>query len=478
MLTPTSVGTQRSSKKPEKIFHNKTVWQVTGLMMAIFSVLLCHFCGMNSGASWTVGVTVLCALWWVSEAIPIPVTSLVPFAIFPIVGVLSHGQVATAYGHTFILLFMAGFMLSKAAEGTQTHRKIAHTVLMVVGGTTAPRIIFGFMAATAFCSMWISNTATAVMMLPVAVAVLEDDESGKLGIPLLLGIAYAASIGGMATIIGTPPNVALLSIYQEATTREIAFHEWILFGLPISIFMLIIAWLYLSRGVKLNKPLNIPVEKKWTKAQVRVMIVLAITAFLWITRALPIVGWAKWTGITTAGDSTIALVAVVAMFLIPSGDKQGNRLLNWQRASSIPWGILLLFGGGLAIAKAFIASGLTEIVAEQLTVLEGMPVLFVIFILCLVVTLMTEVTSNTATANVFLPIVLAAATAMEIDPIILMVPTAMAASCAFMLPVATPPNAVVFGAGKLRIYDMARYGVVLNVIAIVVISVFSWFFMS
>ncbi|QQE13356.1 SLC13/DASS family transporter [Planctomycetota bacterium] len=475
MLEVTKLNEQQNLNQDQENGSSwKVVWLILGLVFGAIGFSFCVMRGLDYGVGWTVGVTVLCAVWWVSEAVPIPVTSLVPFAVFPLVGVLSHSEVATAYGHTFILLFMAGFMLSKAAERTLTHRKIAGAVLSIVGGHTGSRIILGFMIATAFCSMWISNTATAVMMLPVAIAVLEDDKDNVLGVPLLLGIAYAASIGGMATTIGTPPNIAMLAVYQQGGGREIAFHEWMVFGLPTALILLAITWVYLSRGVKLKKTIELPTEKGWSKAQKRVLIVLACTALLWITRALPGIGWSKLTGITTAGDSTVALLAVIVMFIVPSGERKGQRLLDWKTAVSIPWGILLLFGGGLAIAKAFTASGLSAVVAEELTVLEGLPVFWVVLVICLVITFITEVTSNTATANVFLPIVMSAAVAMEIDPLLLMVPAAMSASCAFMLPVATPPNAVVFGAGQLHIRDMAKKGLALNLIAVVVISFMSW----
>ncbi|WP_432798784.1 SLC13 family permease [Poriferisphaera sp. WC338] len=423
----------------------------------------------------TFAVTVLCAIWWVSEAVPIPVTSLVPFALFPILGVLSHKTVAGAYGNTFIFLFMAGFMLSKAAEKTDTHKKIAHTVLAIVGGHTAPRIILGFMIATAFCSMWISNTATAVMMLPVAIAVIDADKSKKLAVPLLLAIAYSASIGGMATVIGTPPNGVLLSIYQESTGSEIAFHEWMMVGLPISLILLAITWVYLALSAKLDQPIEFPATGKWTAAQKRVMIILAITATLWITRVLPGIGWAKALGITTVGDASIAILAVIMMFIIPAGDqspeKRGEKLLDWPSAAAIPWGILLLFGGGLAIAAAFKSTGLTAAIGSQLTSLESLPVFLIILIICLGVTFLTEVTSNTATATLFLPIAYAASEALHLNPLILMTPAALSASCAFMLPVATPPNAVIFGAGHIHIRDMARKGFMLNIIAAVVIAV-------
>lgn len=454
---------------------SKRFWTTgSGLLLAAAAYALTRHGGLSDAQSWTAAVTALCAVWWIFEALPIPATSLVPFAVLPLAGVLSERQVAAAYGHPLVLLFLGGFMLSRAAEVCGAHRRIAHAILRRVGTGSGPRIVLAFMLATALCSMWISNTATALMMLPVALAVLEHDTSGKLSMPLMLGIAYAASIGGLATPIGTPPNGVFLAIYETITGVEVPFHQWMSFALVVTIVMLAGAWALLTFRLKDVPPVHIRLEGDWTTAQRRVMLVFALTALAWITRDIPLGGWSSWFGISSAGDSTVALLAAVTLFLIPTGDQPGQRLLDWQSAVKIPWGILVLFGGGIAIATAFESSGLSDVIGQQLVGLHDWPLVVVIALVCLTVTFLTEVTSNTATANVLLPVLGAAAKSADFDPALLMIPAALSASCAFMLPVATPPNAVVFGSGRVRIADMVRLGLVLNLLGVVVITLVCW----
>ena len=452
----------------------KTAALWVGLMLAALTWWLATRGGLGHAAAWTAAVTALCATWWMFEAIPIPVTALVPLAVFPLVGVLGHREAASAYGDTIVLLFMGGFMLSKAAEHTGTHRRIAHGMLTLVGGTSGRRIVLGFMLATAVCSMWISNTATALMMLPVAIAVLEHDKSGALGVPLMLSIAYSASIGGMATPVGTPPNGVFMAVYETTTGQAIAFHQWMMLAGVVTVIMLALAWVVLTWRLPRGEAIDVPSTSKWTAAQKRTLVVLALAALAWITRGIPFGGWSQWFGITTAGDATVALLAVVFLFLIPSGEGKGQKLLDWPTAVQIPWGILLLFGGGIAIADAFTASGLSDEIGKQLGALADWPPIAIIAVACLTVTLLTEVTSNTATANVLLPVLAAAAVAAGLDPGMLMIPATLSASCAFMLPVATPPNAVVFGSGRVSIPQMARTGLVLNLLGVVVITLVCW----
>ncbi|XAM00822.1 SLC13 family permease [Phycisphaeraceae bacterium D3-23] len=434
--------------------------------------------GLGHAASFTAGLTLWCAVWWCFEAVPIPLTSLLPFALFPFGGVLDHNQLALAFGDKFVLLFMAGFMISRAAEVSKAHLRVADSVIRLVGTSSNKRIIIGFMLATGLCSMWISNTATALIMLPVAIAVIRHNHADdRFAVCLLLAIAYGASAGGVATLIGTPPNGVFAANYEVATGRTIDFISWLKIGLPVSAAMLLACSVVLTFGIRGGGSYSPEDLGPWTPAQKRVLAIIATTAILWITRSLPmgLGGWSVWLKMPKAHDATVAMLAVVVLFVMPSGDRRpGARktLLDWETAQSIPWGILLLFAGGLAIAQAFSESGLAVVVADGLQRgTAGMPLFLVILMLCLAVTFLTEVTSNTATATLLMPILAASGLAMGIDPAVLMIPAALSASCAFMLPVATPPNAIVFGgASQLTIPKMARHGVCLNLIGSLMIA--------
>ncbi|MGA0869339.1 MAG: SLC13 family permease [Planctomycetota bacterium] len=450
---------------------------LAGPILAILAVPALLAIGLAPDAAWTAGVTLLCAIWWVSEALPLAATGLVPFAAFPLLGILDHKQVAHAYGHYLILLFLGGFMMSKAIEKNGAHRRLALGMLGLVGKTGRRGVLLGFMVATAATSMWISNTATVLMMLPVAQAILLSDDRDDLRVPLLLGIAYAGSIGGIGTPIGTPPNMTFMAVYETATGNDpVTFVEWMTWGVPVVLLMIPIAWLILGRRVSPGGQLSIPDPGPWQPAERRVLAVFALTALAWVLRDLPIAGggltgWFGWTGI---GDDTIALCGAIALFVLPSGEEDGSRLLDWKTAEQIPWGILILFAGGLAIAEAFKVSGLSAVIGEGLTAFAGMPPILLVLGLCLGVTFMTEVTSNTATTALLMPILAAAAPATGLDARVLMVPAAMSASCAFMLPVATAPNAIVFGTGSVRIADMVREGFWLNLAGAAVIGGVCW----
>lgn len=430
--------------------------------------------GHPAEISWTAAVVVLCAIWWVFEPIPIPVTSLIPLAVFPMVGVLSAAQVGAALGDKLVLLMMGGFMLSTAMERSGAHRRISLSMVNAFGGDSGGRqLVFGFMAASAFLSMWISNAATVLMLLPIVFAVLEKSQNQRLNTALLLGIAYAASVGGIATPIGTPPNLVFMSAYVEtARGEEPTFTTWMMWAVPIMAIMLPVTGLWLTRGLKPEGGLNLPEVGRWRYEEVATLIVFAATALLWVTRKGPLGGWSTWLGLPGANDASVALVAVVVMHLLPNG--KGERLLTWENAVKIPWGVMILFGGGIAIAKAFVESGLSEVLGESLSGIGGLPVLVMIGLVCLAVTFLTEVTSNTATATLLLPILATTALKAEIDPRLIMVPAAISASFAFMLPVATPPNAIVFGKGTITIRQMIREGFVLNLLGVVVVTLVCW----
>ncbi len=438
-----------------------------GLLAAAATGALMLAAAQPPAAAWTAAVTVLCAIWWMSEALPLPATAMIPLAVFPLTGVLSAAQVADAYGNPMILLFLGGFLLSKAMEESGAHRRIA-LQLMHRLGTSARRLVFGFMAASALLSMWVSNTATALMLLPVALAVVEQARQPRLAIAVLLGVAYGASIGGLGTPIGSPPNLVFLRVLEESTGTSISFLAWMSLALPVVLLFLPIAGLWLVRGLPAGAVPALPTVGQWRPEEVRVLSIFALTALAWITRSDPFGGWSQMLGLPGASDADVALLAALLLFALPNG--RGGRLLEWQAAARIPWGMLILFAGGIAIAKAFVSSGLSQTLGAQLAGLGDWPLLLLIAATCLAVTFLTELNSNTATAALLMPILAATALAIEIDPILLMAPAALSASCAFMLPVATPPNAIVFGSGHVPIRTMIREGLALNLIGVMLIS--------
>ena len=440
-----------------------------GPLLAAVAFFTLQSFAWEASACWTAAVAVICAVWWIFEPIPIPATSLIPLATLPIIGVLTPAQVGESYGSPLVLLLMGGFILSTAMEKSGAHRRVALGMVNLFGGNSSRRLVFGFMAAAAVLSMWISNTATTLMLLPVALAVIERSDDDNLAIPLLLGIAYAASVGGIGTPIGTPPNLIFREIYQQNTGIEIGFLTWMSWGVPVVLIFVPIIALWLTRRLNHQGHVDMPKVGAWQTEERRVFIVFTLTALAWVTRSQPFGGWKTWLEVPGANDASVALLAVVAMFLIPNG--KGSRLLDWETASRIPWGMLILFGGGIAIAKAFVISGMSAALGNALAGIAGWPILAMIAVICLCITFLTEMTSNTATTTLMMPILAAAAIAAGIAPEVLMVPAAMSASCAFMLPVATAPNMIVFSAGRFTTSLMAREGAALNFVGVVVISV-------
>ena len=456
----------------------------------------------------TLATAVLMASWWITVAIPIPATSLLPLALFPLLGVLTSKETAVNYASEIIFLFLGGFILALGIQRCGLHRRIALHIVRLFG-TNPSRMVLGFMVATAFLSMWISNTATSLMMLPIALAVVsslrevEGDRVLGFAPALLLGIAYSASIGGLATPIGTPPNISFLRISEILFPQipTISFGSWFLAILPVVLVFLPIAWLFLTRLFRYRGPggaslsagrevidAEIRALGKMSGAERRMLWIFGLTALLWITRgdldlgALRIPGWASlleswFPGRFSAGhlhDATVAMGMALLTFVIP-GEKQpdGTRpaLMDWETAVQLPWGILMLFGGGFALALAFKESGLAEYFAASFArQIEGLPPLLLVAATCLLLTFMTEVTSNTATTEVLLPILAGTATAMSVHPLLLMLPATLSASCAFMLPIATPPNAIVFSSGEVEMKDMVRAGLVLNLVGVIVIT--------
>lgn len=447
-----------------------------GPVLALSLGLGLVYSGSTAPIAWTAGVTALTAMWWIFEPIPLPATSLIPIGVLPLVGVLNHKEVGAAYGNKLILLLLGGFMLSSAMAKSGAHRRIALTMVSLFGGSGGRGLVFGFMAASAVLSMWISNMATTLMLLPIAMAVLEKVTDPRLRTALLLGIAYAASVGGVGTPVGTPPNLIFLENYRVITGTEPTFLEWMTWTLPVVLVMVPLVGLWLTRSLRPHARIEMPEVGRWRPEEVRTLLVFTVTALLWITRKEPFGGWSELVNLPSASDASVALVAVVAMFLIPNG--KGGRLLDWETAGRIPWGILLLFGAGMVIAEAFKSSGLSESLGSALTGIGQLPTLAMIASLCLAITFLTEVTSNTATTTLLMPILGAAAVSSGIEPKIIMVPATISASFAFMLPAATGPNAVIFGSEQLTVRDMAREGVALNLIGVVVVTVLSYLFFT
>lgn len=441
------------------------------------------------------------AIWWITEPVPLAVTSLLPLVFFPLSGLMSAKDISQAYINSTIFLFMGGFIIALAMEKWNLHKRIALYIISIFGASPS-KIILGFMVACAFLSMWISNTATAIMILPIGLAILYklEDQFGtenikKFAIALMLGIAYSSSIGGIATIIGTPPNLVFKRIYSISfpDKPEMLFGEWLFFVFPLAAVMLIFAWIILTKLI--FKPGHFELDKSLIKTERKilgkisfeeraVLIISAATALLWIFRAdleigtLVIPGFSKFLPFPELiDDSTIAIGMSIILFFIPVKTKghEDKKILTVKIFRKIPWEIILLFGGGFALAEGFVSSGLSKYIGTIFIGFKGMDIILLIFIICLTITFLTELTSNTATAQIILPILASIAIEFEIDPLLLMIPATISASMAFMMPVATPPNAIVLGSQRINILDMAKAGIVLNLVFAVLITIYFYF---
>lgn len=462
---------------------------VLGPALFLITLLFLDAEGLSLEGKAVLASTFWIATWWVLEVVPISVTALLPIVLFPLTGALSLGETTASFGHRYIFLYIGGFILAIAIERWNLHRRLALTIIQFIG-TNVKNIILGFMVATAFLSMWISNTATSVMMLPIGLAIIsqlrdnpdtKEEENETFGKALMLAIAYSASIGGIATLIGTPPNLVFAGIVEEIYQIEISFTKWIMIGLPISILMLSICWYYLTEWAFNFKQKSFPGGKAEIQRQLAalgkisyeektVLVVFVLTAIAWITRS-----YLLQKIIPGLDDTIIAVIAGIALFLLPAAKGKGRKILLWEEAIKLPWGVLLLFGGGLAIAEGFKTSGLASWLGEQMTSLEGMSMILLLLILIAAVNFLTEITSNLATTAMLLPVLAPLALVIDVHPFILMVGATLAASCAFMLPVATPPNAVVFGSGYLKISDMVRTGIWLNLLSIFLLTLIVYF---
>ncbi len=476
--------------------------RVLGILLAsaVYALPSERLAGMSPLAQATAAVAALMAVWWMTEAVPLPVTSLLPLILFPLLGIMTFDESAVPFANEYVFLFMGGFMIARAVERWQLHRRIA-LLTVLAAGTQPTHLIAGFMVATAFLSMWISNTASTVMMLPIGMSLIaligdklqggQQADSSNFANCMMLGIAYAASIGGVATLVGTPTNVFLAGFARE-NLIDIGFGRWMLFATPLAVVMLILTWLLLTRFVFPIRAGDLPggrqliqheLEKMGvvSRGEWSVLAVFSATAAAWVLRGF-FVKWAWLTDqlplIASVSDTHIALVAVIMLFVIPIDCGKGIFALDWKTAETIPWGVLLLFGGGFSLAKAVTVSGLAEWIGGNVELLAEAPPLAIMIGVAVMIVFLTELTSNTPTVAAFLPILYSVALGIGIDPMLLIVPATVAASCAFMLPVATPPNAIVFGSGHISIHSMVKAGVWLNVLAIILIitwmQLFGW----
>jgi len=466
-----------------------------GLVIATAILLFLNLDPENPIVTRTAAVAVLMAIWWITEAVPIPVTALLPVALFPLLGIMKGKAVAGTYFNDVIFLFVGGFIMAQAMQRWNLHRRVALWIVLLIGSSPR-RILLSFMISTAFLSMWISNTATTMMMVPIALSVImklrETEAVGgknRFSVALLLGIAYSASIGGMATLIGTPPNLAFARIFaiNFPDAPEITFASWLGFGLPLSLIFLAIAWGVLTLIFMRHKSTFTELEmfkteyRKLGKIRYEEKVVLtlsALLAVLWIFRQnigignFTIPGWSSLLPVPGfIDDGTIAISVALLLFVIRAKSEKG-RLMDWETAARLHWGIVILFGGGFALAAGFKESGLSAWFADRLIGLGEIGPLFQIAGTCTMITFLTELTSNTATTQIVLPLLGSLAVAVRTNPLLLMIPATISASCAFMLPVATPPNAIVFGSGELSMKDMVKAGIVLNLVGVVLITAF------
>ena len=470
---------------------------IKGLAGIVIAVVLFYITPgeVSPKAPWVAAMVGFMAVWWVFEVVPIPVTSLLPLVLMPLFGISDVATVGANYGRPIIFLFLGGFLLALGLRQSGVHKRIALHIIRLIGSRPSS-LVLGFMVASGGLSMWISNTASVMVLLPIALSVLEatneqgDRPPATLGVCLMLGIAYGADIGGMSTIIGTPPNLVFIEMYSQIfpAAPEIGFLQWMSMGIPLTLVFMALGWLLLTRFI-----FRMPAEELFEgktlirheieklgpvrRDEVVAATVFAAAAILWMTGSdlnlgsgLRISGWRSLLGLDLVNDAAVAVAAASILFLVPSGDRPGERLLGWQMTVSLPWGILMLFGAGFAIATGFEVSGLSDIIGSQFGQLEVYSPYLVVVIVCTLLTFLTELTSNTAMTNLVLPILAKASVALGFDPRILMIPATLSASCAFMMPIASPTQAIVFGSGYVNIRQMMRAGIWFNLLGIILLT--------
>jgi len=475
------------------------------LIAPILFLYIIFFIDLEPGkpiVTYTLAVAILMALWWVTEIVPLAVTSLLPFVLFPILGVMNGKAVASHYFNHIIFLFLGGFLFALAMQKWNLHKRIALKLLLVVGNTPA-KIMLGFMLSTAFLSMWISNTATTMLMIPILTSIilkLEEVNTKKnvnhFSIGLLLAVAYSASIGGISTLVGTPPNLSFARIFNIyfPNAPDISFASWFFYAFPIVVILFLITYGYLyfvfvKRDATVWTNIDsstIEDEYKklgpWILEQKILAFLFALLAILWFTRAditlgsFTIRGWSNlFSNPNFLNDGTVAITIGILLFLIPSKKESGQFLMDWKTAEDIPWGIILLFGGGFALASGFKESGLSQWFGDQLIWLKDVHPFLIILSVTLLITFLTELTSNVATVETFLPILAGLAMSIEMNPLLFMLPATIAASLAFMLPSATAPNAIVFGTNRLKVIHMSKTGFILNMVGIIIVTLATYY---
>ena len=465
---------------------------ILGALGLLAGVAVWQLAPLPGQAAAMAGIATWMATWWLSEVVPIPVTALLPLVLLPAFGIEKLGAVGANYGKPVIFLFLGGFLLALGLEETGLHRRVALGIVARVGDRPR-RLVLGFMAASALGSMWISNTATTMVMLPIAMSVLttgpraEGDD--RLGPAVMLGIAYASSIGGMATLVGTAPNLVLVDQLRTLfpTAPPLGFAQWLLFGLPLATLFVLGGWLMLVYPIFRVPASGSGVDPRAVRAELAALgpwrpdervaaAVFCAVALLWVTGsdlrlgdAFTLRGWRGATGLRELGDGAVAIAGAVVLFVLPSRERPGESLLTWQATARLPWGLLLLFGGGFALAAGFGKSGLSDAIGSSLEGLAGTAPLVAVTTVCIALTSLTELTSNTATTTLVLPILARVGVAIGLDPRALMIPATLSASCAFMMPVATPPQAIVFGSGRVSIGQMVRAGIWFNLLGVVLV---------
>ena len=475
---------------------------LAGPILFFYLVFFVELDKNNPALSYTLAVAVLMALWWVTEVVPLAVTSLLPIILFPILGVMNGKLVASNYFNDIIFLFLGGFLFALAMQKWNLHRRIALKLLLLVGNSPA-KIMLGFMLATSFLSMWISNTATTMLMVPILMSIilkLEEVNKNKsihlFSTGLLLAVAYSASIGGISTLVGSPPNLSFARIFAIyfPEAPEISFALWFFYAFPIVVVLLSITYGYLylvfiRRNSKNWSTINtVDIETEytnlgpWVVEQKIIAFLFILLAILWFTRAdlnfgfFSVKGWSNLFEYPSyLNDGTVAIFIAVLLFLLPSSNGHGKFIMDWKTAESIPWDIILLFGGGFALASGFKESGLSYWFGDQLIWLKGIHPIIIVLSVSLLITFLTELTSNVATVETFLPVLAGLAMSLELNPLLFMLPATISASLAFMMPAATPPNAIIFGTKRLKVIEMSKTGIILNFIGIAIVTLATYY---
>jgi len=461
---------------------------LSGPLIFLFLLLVNPF-HLDHQAATTLAIAAWMILWWILEAISMPVVALMPLVLFPLFGISTIKETAGSYGDSILFLFLGGFMIGLAIEKWNLHKRIALNIVKLTG-TSGDRIVLGFILSTGFLSMWLSNTATTMMMFPIALSVIQvvsdnrkgDGNTANFSLAIMLSIAYASNFGGIATIIGTPPNVAFAAFMQERYKYTISFVEWMMICMPVAILLLLALYLVLTKWLHPNHLKKdhqtgqlireeIKSLGKMSGAERRVLIVFVATALLWITKDL-----INQTNLLKLDDTMIALIGAISLFIIPSGSAETGRkmLLEWPDTKKMAWGILYLFGGGIALASALEKAGLIQQMGTWIAGFAGTNLLLLVVAIAFISIFISEVMSNIAQVIVFAPVIGGMADALKINPLLLGIPMTLAASCASMLPMGTPPNAIVFGSGHIPIKKMVIVGLIMNLISVVLISLFTW----